>query len=135
MLGCARAREAAAGRGWGRGAVDEAEAPVEGVAPAGPDGGDGPAAFGARLRRHRLAAGLTQEALAERAGLSARGLQELERGARRPLPDTVGRLAGALALPPEAHAAFAAAAPRPRAAPGALPAGSRHTGRPRCRCR
>ena len=69
---------------------------------------------------------MTQEALAERAGLSARGLQELERGARRPLPDTVGRLAGALALPPEAHAAFAAAAPpatrRPRGAPGRVPA-------------
>src|SRR5262245_51768841 len=35
------------------------------------------------LRRHRLAAGLTQEELAERAGLSVRGVQDLERGLRR----------------------------------------------------
>jgi transcriptional regulator with XRE-family HTH domain len=32
------------------------------------------AAFGALLRGHRRAAGLTQEALAERAGLSRRGV-------------------------------------------------------------
>ena len=38
--------------------------------------------FGELLRRLRVAAGLTQEALAERAGLSARGLSDLERGVR-----------------------------------------------------
>jgi transcriptional regulator with XRE-family HTH domain len=55
------------------------------------------AAFGELLRRHRLAAGLTQEALAERTGLSVRGLSDLERGARRmPHPGTVRRLAQAL---------------------------------------
>ena len=32
------------------------------------------------MRRYRLAAGLTQEELAERAGLSARGISDLERG-------------------------------------------------------
>ena len=55
--------------------------------------------FAALLRQHRLHAGLTQEALAERAGFSLRGLSDLERGARRaPYPDTVKRLADALQL-------------------------------------
>jgi predicted ATPase/DNA-binding XRE family transcriptional regulator len=55
--------------------------------------------FGELLRRYRLAAGLTQEALAERTGLSVRGLSDLERGARRtPQPSTVRRLAQALDL-------------------------------------
>ena len=55
--------------------------------------------FGDLLRRRRLAAGLTQEALAERAGLSLRGLSDLERGARRwPHRETVLRLADALCL-------------------------------------
>ena len=35
--------------------------------------------FGALLKRQRLAAGLTQEALAERAGLSAKAVSDLER--------------------------------------------------------
>jgi transcriptional regulator with XRE-family HTH domain len=48
-----------------------------------------------------------QEALAERAGLSARTIQHLERGATRPYRDTVGRLAQALALGTEAHRRFA----------------------------
>ncbi len=50
------------------------------------------------LRRHRVAAGLTQEALAERAGLSTRGIQNLEHGVRRPYRDTLERLTNALAL-------------------------------------
>ena len=55
--------------------------------------------FGQVLRRYRVAAGLTQEALAERAGLSARGISDLERAARtRPYPATVRRLAKALGL-------------------------------------
>lgn len=37
--------------------------------------------FGELLRRYRVAAGLTQEALAERAGVSTRGISDLERGA------------------------------------------------------
>jgi transcriptional regulator with XRE-family HTH domain len=44
---------------------------------------EGTRSFGALLRRHRIAAGLTQEALADRAGLSVRGIADLERGARR----------------------------------------------------
>ena len=41
--------------------------------------------FAALLRRHREAAGLTQEALAERAGLSTRAIAYLERGAHTDL--------------------------------------------------
>jgi len=59
---------------------------------------ESPATFGELLREHRRAIGLTQEALAERAGLSARNIQSLERGANRPLKDTALRLIGALAL-------------------------------------
>lgn len=53
--------------------------------------------FGAVLRQHRLRAGLTQEELAERAGISVRGLRKLECGrTTAPRPDTVRLLAGAL---------------------------------------
>jgi predicted ATPase/transcriptional regulator with XRE-family HTH domain len=81
--------------------------------------------FGALLRRHRLAAGLTQEGLAERAGVSARGVQDLERGVRtEPRPETVRLLADALGLDAETRAALIAAA-RPElvapATPGPLP--------------
>ncbi len=73
--------------------------------------------FGALLRRQRRAAGLTQEALAARAGLSARGVSDLERGTRRhPYPATARRLADALA-PPEAERAALLATARPPAAP------------------
>jgi ribosome-binding protein aMBF1 (putative translation factor) len=52
--------------------------------------------FGELLRRQRLAAGLTQEELA---GLSVRGLSDLERGARlAPRRETVQLLAEALHL-------------------------------------
>src|SRR5579871_4315476 len=54
---------------------------------------------GALIRKHRLAVGLTQEELAERAGISVRGLSDLERGARSaPHRDTVELLAQALGL-------------------------------------
>src|SRR5690242_20514926 len=56
-------------------------------------------AFGIQLQRYRVAAGLSQEALAELAGLSRRGISDLERGKRRlPHPATARRLADALAL-------------------------------------
>jgi non-specific serine/threonine protein kinase len=55
--------------------------------------------FGDLLRLYRLAAGLTQEELAERANLSARAISDLERGARsRPWRDTVQLLVNALRL-------------------------------------
>jgi predicted ATPase/DNA-binding XRE family transcriptional regulator len=67
--------------------------------------------FGALLRRHRLAAGLTQEALAARAGVSARGVQDLERGVRAgPRIDTLQLLVAALELDAEARSALIAAA-------------------------
>ena len=55
--------------------------------------------FGDLLRRSRLAAGLTQEELAAQAGLSVRGLSDLERGARlAPRRETVQLLSAALHL-------------------------------------
>jgi predicted ATPase/ribosome-binding protein aMBF1 (putative translation factor) len=70
--------------------------------------------FGALLRRHRLALGLSQGALAERARLSLRGISALERGYRRsPQRETVALLAGALTLSAEQRRAFEAAAARP----------------------
>jgi predicted ATPase len=69
--------------------------------------------FGAVLRRHRLAAGLSQEALAERARMSIEGVSALERGYRRtPQHETLELLAGALALDENQRRAFEAAAIR-----------------------
>ncbi len=58
------------------------------------------------IRRYREIAGLSQEALAERAGMSPRGLLYLERGRRRPYPDTLRRLADALSLPQQEREAL-----------------------------
>jgi DNA-binding XRE family transcriptional regulator len=46
--------------------------------------------FGAALREYRLAAGLTQEALAERAGVSPRTIQALEREENTPTEGYTG---------------------------------------------
>jgi transcriptional regulator with XRE-family HTH domain len=63
------------------------------------------ASFASLLRRHRTAAGLTQEELAERAHLSVKAIGALERGDRRaPRRDTVILLAEALQLAPEDRA-------------------------------
>src|SRR5262245_30611498 len=60
---------------------------------------DGPGAFGLLLQQFRAAAGLSQEELADKAGLSRRGISDLERGARRmPHPATLRSLADALGL-------------------------------------
>src|SRR5204862_7780375 len=73
-------------------------------------------AFGELLRGHRAAAGLSQEQLAERAGLSARAVSDLERGARRaPYPHTVAQLAAALGLAAAERARLEAAIRRRRA--------------------
>jgi predicted ATPase/DNA-binding XRE family transcriptional regulator/Tfp pilus assembly protein PilF len=72
------------------------------------------------LRRERAAAGLTQEALAERSGVSARTISDTERGTRRRIyNDTARRIADALALDDVSRAAFMAAA-RGRSAPLSL---------------
>src|SRR5215831_18295293 len=72
-----------------------------------------PRAFGALLRQHRILVGLTQEALAERAGLSVRSITDLERGVNRsPQPGTLDLLAEALQLSAEERTNFEAAARR-----------------------
>jgi predicted ATPase/DNA-binding XRE family transcriptional regulator len=69
--------------------------------------------FGARLRRLREAAGLTQEELAGRARLTRNAISSLERGERkRPYPHTVRSLADALGLSEDERAALLAAVPR-----------------------
>ena len=91
-------------------------------------------AFGALLRHHRHAAGMTQAELAERAGLSVRGISDLERGARRaPYQETVARLADALCLANDERVAFQAAARRGvRHSSGCLVRQARRRCIPRC---
>ena len=56
--------------------------------------------IGPLLRRYRLAAGLTQEELAERAGLSVHSVSDLERGLqRKPYRETIRRLENATGAP------------------------------------
>jgi non-specific serine/threonine protein kinase len=67
--------------------------------------------FGATLRRYRELAGLSQEQLAERAGLSEKAIGALERGERRrPYPRTLDLLATVLGLHGEERRALIAAA-------------------------
>ncbi|HEX6655801.1 MAG TPA: LuxR C-terminal-related transcriptional regulator [Candidatus Limnocylindria bacterium] len=73
------------------------------------------AGFAALLRQYRLAAGLSQQALAERAGLSAHAVSALERGARRvPYRATLEALAEGLGLSDAEQAALEATVPRVR---------------------
>jgi transcriptional regulator with XRE-family HTH domain len=65
------------------------------------------ASFGEQLRHFRTRAGLSQEELAERAGLTASAIGMLERGERRrPYPHTLRQLAGALDLSDDERAAL-----------------------------
>ena len=50
--------------------------------------------FGLVLRRHRIAAGLSQEELAERAYISRRSLSDMERGVPAPSAARDSRAAG-----------------------------------------
>ncbi len=71
--------------------------------------------FGDLLRRYRVAAGLSQEALAEAARLSPRAISALERGERRaPQQETVRQLADALGLSAEERALLERAVTRRR---------------------
>jgi predicted ATPase/DNA-binding XRE family transcriptional regulator len=73
---------------------------------------DGSTPFGALLRTLREAAGLSQEELAARAGLSSHAVSALERGTRRrPYPHTVRSLADALDLSSDERARLVAALP------------------------
>ena len=88
--------------------------------------------FGAKLKRLRLAANLTQEELAERAGLTAKGIGALERGdRRRPYPHTVRALSDALGLSAEQAADLASTVPTR----GSSGAETEAPGPQRCRAR
>lgn len=81
--------------------------------------------FGALLQRLRKAAGLGQEELAARSGLSANAVGALERGIRkRPYLHTVSSLAEALSLDEERRASLLAAVPAREAAHAIQPAPS-----------
>jgi multiple sugar transport system substrate-binding protein len=70
----------------------------------------GPGSFGKCLRRLRREAGLTQQMLADRSGISVDAISNHENGrARCPHPDTVKLLANGLGLGPAARAALMAA--------------------------
>src|SRR5438874_7672144 len=86
------------------------------------DGTEG-STIGALLKRHRTAAGLTQEELAERAQVSARTVSDAERGLRTSIyRDTAKQLAEALGLNEEDQGRFERAARGARATPRAVPA-------------
>ena len=86
--------------------------------------------FGELLHRYRVASRLTQEALADRAGLSARGISDLERGVRAgPRRDTLRLLIEALQLSPPERAALMATAGRAAERPGSQPGGASIPGR------
>jgi predicted ATPase len=74
--------------------------------------------FGSLLRRYRTDQGLTQDQLAERTGLSRRGIADLERGARlAPYAHTLEQLRAALDLSEGEYRALVEAA-RPQPAGG-----------------
>ncbi|HEX8919033.1 MAG TPA: LuxR C-terminal-related transcriptional regulator [Chloroflexota bacterium] len=70
--------------------------------------------FGRLLRAHRVAAGLSQEELAERAHLSRRTITNLERGVTAPYRETVALLTDALELTEADRAELARAVHRAR---------------------
>jgi DNA-binding SARP family transcriptional activator/tetratricopeptide (TPR) repeat protein/transcriptional regulator with XRE-family HTH domain len=102
----------------------------------GHDGAPLPGHLGRSLRAHRAAAGLTQDQLARRAGVSRGALRDIEQGRTAwPRQATVARLAGALALTARQRAELAAARPGSRRPDGAAPdppaaagAGGAHAG-------
>ena len=87
--------------------------------------------FGVLLRRYRHGGALSQEALAERAGLSVQAISQLERGARHtPRLETVQRLAAALGLDAAARTRSSPPRSRPRSRARRAPRGP-----PPCRAR
>ena len=85
------------------------------------------ASFGRLLREHRLSAGLSQEELAERAGLSVRAVSDMERGrTTHPYPRSVRLLVVALGLSAgDAERLVAATAARERDMPPGPESGPR----------
>lgn len=89
-------------------------------------GTDRASTLAALLRAHRESAGLSQEELAQRAGLSPHAISALERGTRtRPYPHTLRSLAGALGLDEDQRARLLAAVPARSARASAEPAPTR----------
>ncbi len=87
--------------------------------------------FGVLLKRYRLAAGLSQEALAARASLSARTISDLERGIHgTPHTDTFELLTGALSLSTQQRDLLLAAARPEGAASAEAPPGFPSPGLP-----
>jgi predicted ATPase/class 3 adenylate cyclase len=94
---------------------------------------NGAASFGAWLKRRRQALGLTQDALARRAGCATATIRKIEADERRPSVQVAERLADHLALAPHERAAFLRSAratlaadrlPAPARLPAHLPAGA-----------
>jgi transcriptional regulator with XRE-family HTH domain len=82
-----------------------------------------PSVFGELLRSHRRTAGLTLEDLAERSGLTARAVSDMERGrTTRPYPRSMRMLADALMLTGAARDEFLSATGWVSAAGGTGPA-------------
>jgi predicted ATPase/transcriptional regulator with XRE-family HTH domain len=100
-----------------------------------PEGQAAWAAFGTLLRGHRRAHQLTQEALAERAGLSSGAVSLLERGRVEPRFGTVACLADALELTLGERRALEAAAEGGGTRAGRRALGARMTPAPRGRLR
>lgn len=96
------------------------------MSPGGSDSGAS-GRFGGLLRSLREAAGLSQEELADQAGVSDDAVSALERGTRtHPYPATVRALSDALTLSADARAALIAAVPHRRRGPArAFAGGSR----------
>ncbi len=89
----------------------------------------GPAPFARLLRRLRLRAALTQEALAGRSGLSVEAISALERGYRRhPRRSTLALLADALDLGAAERDGFLEPSPLPGRGPRHPPASSSRRG-------
>ena len=104
---CARARESAIVALWS-------------AAIAWPHRSSGPGHFGERLRSLRGRAALSQEELAERAGMSAKAVSALERRERqRPYPSTVRALCEALELDQADRSALLGSVPPSSARPAA----------------
>jgi predicted ATPase/DNA-binding XRE family transcriptional regulator len=87
--------------------------------------------LGSLLRRHREAAGLTQEELADRAGVSTRAISDIERGLRsRIYPDTARRIGAALGLTNDERDGFLDVARGRRGAPRETASDPHHVPRP-----
>jgi DNA-binding SARP family transcriptional activator/tetratricopeptide (TPR) repeat protein/transcriptional regulator with XRE-family HTH domain len=75
------------------------------------------------VRVYRREAGLTQQELATKAGLSVAALRDFEQSRRRrPRPRSLAALCSALGLAPDQAASLARAAALPRRGPGVVPA-------------